>query len=270
MKSDIYFFSGTGNSYLLAKLFSQQLAESHIFNIVKYDAEEDGDLNKNFILVFPTYGFSVPDTVLGFLSKVNLDQYSYFFIVTTKGGSPEFCRKDLSKIFQKKKKSIDAFFSIKMPNNSVFIHDFNTPEDILVKINSAKEFVKSSIPLINNRERPIPEEQKMRITQRVIFRLINTVAHHTNYMCFDNGFSVSETCNSCGTCQKVCPTHKVSLIDGLPSWKNKEPCYACTACINYCPRGSIKNKILKPSKINETNQYRNPDISLNEMVKNNL
>jgi MinD superfamily P-loop ATPase containing an inserted ferredoxin domain len=269
MKTDIFYFSGTGNSYLLAKMISQGLPESKVFNIAHFTPETPDESDRNCVLAFPTYGFSAPGIVKRFLKKLDCSQYAYFFVVTTKGGSPEFCHKDLSRIVRKKGATINAFFSLQMPNNSYFIHDFNTPEQVAEKIANAKRFVEDSLTLIARRGNYAPERQKMSFGLAIIFRFINVLASLTDYMFFDKAFGVSDDCVSCGICAGVCPSHKIEMTEGKPSWKNGKKCYCCTACINYCPHGAISNKALKPSKTNPTNQYRNSEISVVEMMRNN-
>ena len=61
-------------------------------------------------------------------------------------------------------------------------------------------------------------------------------------------FRVDETCDSCGLCEKICPTGSIEIEGDLPRWTNT--CEQCMRCVNYCPKqaifqsgeGSVKGK----------------------------
>lgn len=61
-------------------------------------------------------------------------------------------------------------------------------------------------------------------------------------------FRSDETCDSCGLCEKICPTASIQIVDKKPQWL--KTCEQCMRCVNYCPKqaifqegeGSIKGK----------------------------
>ena len=63
--------------------------------------------------------------------------------------------------------------------------------------------------------------------------------------------SVTEKCNGCGLCQKLCPTNNITMKDGKAV--RGRNCIACTACANWCPPYAIKSRMLK-------GQYRHPEV----------
>ena len=74
-------------------------------------------------------------------------------------------------------------------------------------------------------------------------------------------FRTDDTCDSCGLCEKLCPTESIQIVNDKPKWANT--CEQCMRCVNYCPKkaifqkgeGSIKGKNIyyeptfKPLKI---------------------
>jgi len=54
----------------------------------------------------------------------------------------------------------------------------------------------------------------------------------------DKGFRVSERCNGCGTCSRICPVNNIDLVKGKPVWRHH--CEQCMACLHWCPRSALE------------------------------
>jgi len=50
-------------------------------------------------------------------------------------------------------------------------------------------------------------------------------------------FLVDETCNACGTCERVCLSNRIQVTD-KPTWVHNK-CHYCYACFNYCKKQAI-------------------------------
>lgn len=48
----------------------------------------------------------------------------------------------------------------------------------------------------------------------------------------------NKTCDNCGTCVKMCPTH--AIPESNPKKTNKDLCISCARCIAVCPQHSRK------------------------------
>jgi MinD superfamily P-loop ATPase len=70
-------------------------------------------------------------------------------------------------------------------------------------------------------------------------------------------FFVDHDCNGCGTCEKVCPSEKIKLVDGKPGWSEKTQCHYCYACFNFCPQQAI---LVKGYEY-KTGRYKHPNVS---------
>jgi MinD superfamily P-loop ATPase len=55
-------------------------------------------------------------------------------------------------------------------------------------------------------------------------------------------------CTGCGVCETVCLSNRVEMVDHRPVWKRDVTCYACFACINYCPQQAIQIESRFPVK----------------------
>jgi NAD-dependent dihydropyrimidine dehydrogenase PreA subunit len=45
-------------------------------------------------------------------------------------------------------------------------------------------------------------------------------------------------CTGCATCEKVCPTGAIAIVDGVATI-NQERCDGCETCLDFCPNGAI-------------------------------
>ncbi|MGE5485854.1 MAG: 4Fe-4S dicluster domain-containing protein [Ignavibacteriales bacterium] len=50
-----------------------------------------------------------------------------------------------------------------------------------------------------------------------------------------DSFYSDQKCLGCGTCERVCLSGRVWMVDKKPVWDGKVRCYTCRACLNYCP-----------------------------------
>ena len=76
----------------------------------------------------------------------------------------------------------------------------------------------------------------------------------------DKQFWVTDRCNSCGICVKVCPVNNINLIEGKPVWQHK--CEHCLGCLQWCPKEAIQfGKSTAKRK-----RYHHPDIKVQDFM----
>jgi len=103
MRTEIYYFSGTGNSLYVAKELQKLIPETNLIPIVSL-------LNKDVIetnaettgFVFPIYYMAIPTPVKNFIKKLDLKSTKYIFAITTRLGTPHSAFTDIDKILKKK------------------------------------------------------------------------------------------------------------------------------------------------------------------------
>ncbi|HVI43016.1 MAG TPA: EFR1 family ferrodoxin, partial [Anaerovoracaceae bacterium] len=86
MKTNLFYFSATGNSLIAAKDIAAELPETQIFSIPQVingtiDFEAD-----NIGLVFPVYFTGIPRIVSDFIKRLEPGKIKYLFAVCTYGG----------------------------------------------------------------------------------------------------------------------------------------------------------------------------------------
>lgn len=248
---EIYYFSGTGNSLYAAKELQKRIPVSSLESIA-------GQLKKDVIetrtkiagFVFPIHGMTVPIPVRNFIKKINLESTSYIFSVITRGGTKCFAVSEIEKILKKKGKNLDSFFILTMFNNDPKLESFEIPtkEEISaleIKIQNRLEFIKKTI--VNK------EKYREKDTDYVTFPFIKPVTlllerlvllgiRYAEYDGAKDYFYSDSGCKNCGTCEKVCQSGKIKMVDGKPLWQKDIKCYLCYTCLNYCPSQSIQIK----------------------------
>ena len=85
-------------------------------------------------------------------------------------------------------------------------------------------------------------------------------------------FFSDEKCTGCGTCAKVCLANKIKMADSKPVWRKQMPCYACFACINYCPAQAVQIKSTPALKSYTSVQgrYHHPAVTANEIAEQKM
>ncbi|WP_446776238.1 EFR1 family ferrodoxin, partial [Macellibacteroides fermentans] len=64
-------------------------------------------------------------------------------------------------------------------------------------------------------------------------------------------FFATDSCISCGLCEKACPVHNIRVVD-KPVWG--EFCTSCLACYHVCPQQAVQYGKATRNK----HQYFNP------------
>ena len=131
MSASIYYFSGTGNSYRIAKSICGGLENAGLINIAKQQSAERNHSNNIIGLVFPLYYFGLPVIVEEFLQRLEIPQSAYVFIIVTRGEPMAGgAKRQLDALFHAKDRTYHYLRYITMGNNFPF-HFFNGSKETL-------------------------------------------------------------------------------------------------------------------------------------------
>ena len=252
MNSEIYYFSGTGNSLYVTRELQKRIPESNLIPIVRLLGNDTVKTSADTIgFVFPNFCLTTPIPVHEFLIKVDLASAQYLFAICTRGGSQSEAFDYTNILLNRLGKRLDAQLDINMPWNYPFgkqnLVGTSTEERIQHLETEMQDKLDVFCQYILANEAYVEEKGDANYEiprwQKVLFSLIpksfNYESHRYMYQDLLRFYSDSN-CNSCGICERVCLSHKIEMTGKKPMWKKEIKCYACYACINFCPRQAIQ------------------------------
>jgi formate hydrogenlyase subunit 6/NADH:ubiquinone oxidoreductase subunit I len=75
----------------------------------------------------------------------------------------------------------------------------------------------------------------------------------------DKSITVSDSCNGCSLCSRICPVRNIAMVDGKPTWLHH--CEMCFACDEWCPQGAIHHWSRAVGI-----KYHHPSVTLKDML----
>lgn len=256
-KIEIYYFSGTGNSLYVTRELHKRIPESKIVPIVSLLNKDVIETNAEAVgFIFPIYFTSIPEVMKNFIKKLNLESTKYTFAIATRVGISHSAFYDIDKILKTKGRGLDSYFTLNMAGNNPRF-DYKAPTDEeLVKLEEVvnKEVESIQNVVIDKRKYQEKDTNTTTTIPSIFLRLISLVVPLLQGAKKDNGFYADFKCIGCGTCEKVCLSGKIKIMDNKPIWQKDVKCYDCVACVNYCPERSIQMN----SKTEKFERYSHP------------
>ncbi len=262
MSSAIYYFSGTGNSLAAAKELAAELGDATLYPIPKVmRAVKESERNfspkaETIVIVFPVYMAGLPRMVAEFAARLQVEEGKSVYGIATYGGMAGRVMFQLDSLLKKNGQGLKGGFLLKMPDNCIIL--FNTPskskQESLLRVEKLK--LKEVAGMIKE-----GAEHAFESDYPVVNRLLSGPVYKGAIKHFkdnDHGFFVTEKCNGCGVCARVCPVGNIKIEEGKPKWQHD--CEQCMACIQWCPMEAIQH-----SKGTEKKErYRHPDVKVEE------
>jgi NAD-dependent dihydropyrimidine dehydrogenase PreA subunit len=243
--TEIYYFSGSGNSLHVARELQKGLPQSALIPLVGLLGQPSVVTRAEAVgFVFPQHGWQMPVMVKEILQKFDLHSASYIFAVATRGGTPCRAFLEMEKILNNKGKKLDADFVLTMPSSTQsllkeFAERINDERITRLETEMLSR-LDEIIKIITLREVHHNENlDGVDIPATVTFLepLILSIARRAESN-FD--FYADEKCTGCGLCEKVCLAQKIKIIDGQPEWQKNVKCLNCFSCLNYCPEEAVQ------------------------------
>jgi len=259
--ANIYYLSGTGNTYRVATWVGEELEDKKIK--VCISAFEKANPTAEIIpgektllgLFMPTHGFTAPWMMIRFALKLPKGMGTHAFVSATRGGTkfgkiilPGFegtAAYLLALILKIKGYKVRGVIGIDMPLNWTALvpgykeknaRDIGAPQEPKIKT-----FIKA---ILNG------EKQFGFWTFVSLFLGILILPFSLGYLLIarfflSKLFFSTNACNSCGICAENCPASAIQMrgkIEPRPYWTFK--CESCMRCMNFCPQNAIESSHL--------------------------
>ncbi len=261
MKTKIYYFSGTGNSFWVARELAGALENAELVSIVR--VLEEAETQKRGIdtaaekigIVFPVYAWGVPRIVVSFIKKLSGEGIKYCFAVTTCGGNQAATLLQAESLLKEREIELQAGYVIKLPSNYIITNGAVTLEKQEKMFTTARSRLDKIIPVIKNNQKSGVERDFfiVNIFGKLVYSLFMSNPDKARY------FTSDVRCTGCGVCTKVCPTGNITIEKNKPVWERN--CEQCLACIQWCPAKAIQYKHATQYR----NRYHHPEVKVEDI-----
>jgi ferredoxin/flavodoxin len=281
MAVDVYYFSGTGNSLVVARDIAEKTC-GKLISISSVMNKDRIETDANVIVVFPVYGiFRIPSIVERFVGKLDNISSKYIFAVTTYGSMAGEAVKTFRKVVESYGGKLSAGFAVHMPVNNITIPSFmysGTVGDKEQKLFAAwqkksgliYEYVsarkkgkfESTNRLLVSLFYPIDKIfARWRIESKYNKLTNSNLRKDALWPMMDVSFYSDVKCDGCGICSRICPVNNIKMVDNKPSWQHQ--CERCMACLQWCPKEAIE---FDKDSIGRK-RYHHPDVNLYDMLQ---
>lgn len=250
----IFYFSGTGNSYITARDIAKELGAelTPIMKVLDDDVEYE---DKIVGIVAPVYCGELPRIVNKFIERVKLRKEAYIFTVATcAGGKGKAIERSLE-ILEGRGYKMSYGAAVLLPSNYIIGGSNEQKKDRFFKEYGAR--LKEIVADIRKEE--VNSKEFTKPANKMLIKLawkLNDYVLRVRYKKVDE-----KKCIDCGMCVKVCPTDNIKKIDGKYEFGKR--CEDCAACIQWCPKQAIT---FGGRGLNGKNTYTHPEVKASDII----
>ncbi len=256
MDYTILYFSGTGNTALIASEIAKRLKQAKQ-SVELISIEDQAQLsgmtfeNKIVGFGFPVYKFSYPEIFDKLFPAINqLGNNTEYFLFTTYARFDAEAQYDFIKKLDKTKFKLIARDSFKAPSCGISARkpaDDYEYESVMFFESNIKDRLDAFAAAILSKEQAATKPKHSLIGG--LKKRIVTDIEHTKY---PKLMINQDRCVNCGLCVKNCPDQNLIQSKTQIDMVDDAGCLHCLRCINHCPQNAISFGLLTEGE----NQYR--------------
>jgi flavodoxin/ferredoxin len=245
----IFYFSGTGNTEIIAEMIREAFAEQaykvdmiRMEDVLKSNNSIRPEAYDILGIGCPVLGFSSPQIVRDFIRRLppisSKENSRKVFVFRTAGGvAPVNYQASKPMIRQLAAKGYHVFYERIFSISSNWIFKFD--DDVILKLYEAsrKKAVRLCCEVMQGHKRllktSVPRKvlmESVMLAVRPIFRVIG------------KDYVVDASCTHCGRCVAHCPSGNIREING--KIKFGLSCNSCMRCLYSCPKKAIRFRTL--------------------------
>jgi ferredoxin/flavodoxin len=282
--TDIFYFSSTGNSFVVARDVANNIKAKLIpipstLNKDSILVEEDS-IGIVFPVYFETYG-GIPIIVTKFVRKLREIKGKYIFAICTYGSGSIITLNTLDNQLKQMGGKLSAGITVNMPEN-IADSRFNYPtlqqrmfDTWKSNIDNVCDFIVaqkkgrfdapnvmvgrlwSLSKIIGLPELAVAKNKTLYVLQKGSSSSSDVYEELIPFT--DRSFRTNDKCNGCGICVKVCPVSNIQMQGKRPEWQHH--CELCLACLHWCPNHAIQNNIFP-----EAVTYHHPEVKILDII----
>lgn len=284
--TNIFFFSGTGNSFRAAEILAERLPGAQLFDIAR--SFRDGRFAieaDKLIFVYPAYAYEMPLMVRRFIKRAEI-RCNYAAALVTYGSKQGGALAECKRLLRHKKIKLSYASRVPAPEN--FIPIFGAPKQKKKekRLKLLEETAKSAA------EDVAAGKRKRVCAFRPVSKAVSALFRAAKHL-FPKMYKVNDKCTGCGFCVKLCPAGGIKMSmdneqltmgnegqkeitnyklqgtggdqstmngGGKPVFDNKK-CEMCMRCFNYCPLRALDYMRLKGAA-----RYRHPAVTAEKLM----
>ena len=250
----IYHYSGTGNSFRVAKWIEEAADESGtacaLQSINNPYPEVPAGSQTLAAVIFPTHGLTAPWPVIRFAMRLPRQQGTHTLVVATRGGTKfgslivpgleGTAAWLVALILRLKGFRIRGVKGISMPANWTAVMPGYGEENSRRIIASEQPAAMAFIHKVLSGQRQL--RGWFPLLLGIIFAPVSLGYLFLGRFFLSKTLYASNRCNGCGQCVKRCPSSAIRMISGKqqerPYWTFS--CHSCMRCMNLCPQNAIE------------------------------
>lgn len=247
----VIYFSGTGNTEYVAKLFKEKFELRNI-SIDLIDIQKYNKLDREYdfyIFGGPIHADMIPDILIDWIKNIKDTNKKCIIYSTLADKEDKQGRKYLGKVVSEKGFEVLVDEAISMPNNYyVVFFKRDSEEDIKQSIDNSKPKVEAIVNRFLEEDLKTINYSKKVFSSKIVYDifLMYTKKFPKKKFSLDK-----DKCIGCNICEKNCPTNNISMNNKQLKFKNQ--CIGCLKCIHKCPANAIlyKKQDFKQYNINK-------------------